>query len=164
MLLLAGLSVLGACIVAPAWLNCQQLAGQEQELSRELEQLRISNYHYQEAIEAAQHDVAFNERLLIEQLNYHRPGEQALLVSSEQKSAPAALGNNYTLPSDNPAWLETFAQRDTRNILLVMSTGLVLFAFVYYRSTKQSSRPSDIPVRPARAEYSTLATGSYLDR
>ena len=151
MLLLTGLVVLGVCVVAPAWLNCQQLAGQEQEVSRELEQLRISNYHYREAIEAAGHDVAFNERLLIEQLNYHRPGEQALPVSSEQKSV--ALGNNYTLPPGNPAWLEAFAQRDTRNILLIMSTGLVLFAFVYYRPTKRFSPPTDIPVRPAAAKF-----------
>ena len=153
MLLLVGLVVLGVCVVAPAWLNSQQLAGQEQELTRDLERLRISNYHYREAIEAAGHDVAFNERLLIEQLNYHRPGEQALPVSSEQESAAAALGNNYILPPGNPAWLEAFAQRDTRNILLIMSTGLVLFALVYYRPTKRPAPLSDIPVHPASAKF-----------
>lgn len=152
LLLLSGFVVLGACIVVPAWLNCQQLAAQQLRLSGQLAQLRMSNEQHAEAIEAARHDAAFNERLLIEELNYHRPGEQALLVSPEMKPVPATSANNHVFRKA-PAWLQAFAQRDTRNILLVMSTGLVLFAFVYYRPTKRSDRPSSIPVCPTSARF-----------
>ena len=166
MLLVTGLTVLGVCMTAPAWIKCQMLGQQELALTRQLGQLRISSYHHAEAIAAAKQDVAFNERLLIEELNYHRPGEQTLPVAFEPRPSPATTGNTHTVNS-NPAWLEAFAQPDTRNILLVMSTGLVLFAFVYYRPTQRTSRPvlpPAIPIRPARAEYSALATGSYLNR
>ena len=152
LLLLSGFVVLGACIVVPAWLNCQQLAAQQLGLTRQLAQLSMSNEHHAEAIEAARYNAAFNERLLIEELNYHRPGEQALLVSPEMKSVPATSGSNR-VSCNAPAWLGAFAQRDTRNILLVMSTGLVLFAFVYYRPTKRSDRPSSIPVCPTSARF-----------
>lgn len=135
LLLLSGFVVLGACIVVPAWLNCQQLAAQQLSLTRQLAQLGMSNEHHAEAIEAARHNAAFNERLLIEELNYHRPGEQALLVASEIKPVPATSGSNR-VSCKAPAWLGAFAQQDTRNILLVMSTGLVLFAFVYYQPRK----------------------------
>jgi hypothetical protein len=149
-LLVAGLSVLGACIVTPTWVTCQTLGQQELELSRQLEELRINNRHQAEAIAAAQQDVAFNERLLIEELNYHRPGEQVMPDIIEPRPSAAASDNNHTARK-NPVWLGAFAQPDTRNILLVMSTGLVLFAFVYYQPNKRSARPSNIPVRPAPA-------------
>ena len=152
MLLLTGLTVLGACIVTPTWVKCQALGQQELELTGQLEQLRISNLHQAEAIEAAQQDVAFNERLLIEELNYHRPGEQVLLGATEPRPAAAILDNNHTA-QHNPAWLGAFAQPDTRNILLVMSTGLVLFSFAYYRPAIRSAPSSNIPVRPAAARF-----------
>ena len=153
MLLVTGLTVLGACMIAPAWIKCQMLGQQELVLTRQLEQLRVSSYHHAEAIAAAKQDVAFNERLLIEELNYHRPGEQTLPVAFESKPSPATTGKSHTVNS-NPAWLEAFAEPDTRNILLVMSTGLVLFAFVYYRPTQRSTPPPIIPVRPAAARFS----------
>ena len=152
MLLVTGLSVLGACIVTPTWVMCQSLGQQELELTGQLEQLRISSLHQAEAIAAAQQDVAFNERLLIEELNYHRPGEQAMPGITEPRPSVATLDNNRTAQK-NPAWLGAFAQPDTRNILLVMSTGLVLFAFAYYQPTKRSARPSNIPVRPTPARF-----------
>ncbi len=41
----------------------------------------------QEAIEAAKNSVPFNERLMIEELNYQRPGEQVLLKESGEEAA-----------------------------------------------------------------------------
>ena len=152
MLLVTGLSVLGACIVTPAWVRCQALGQQELELTRQLEQLHLSNLHQAEAIKAAQQDVAFNERLLIEELNYHRPGEQAMPGVIGPKPSAMVSDNNHAA-QENPAWLGAFAQPDTRNILLVMSTGLVLFAFTYYRPNKRSALRSGIPVRPAPARF-----------
>ena len=152
MLLVTGLSVLGACIVTPTWLKSQALGQQELELTMQLEQLRISSLHQAEAIEAAQQDVAFNERLLIEELNYHRPGEQAMLGVIKPRPSAGTLDNNHTAQK-NPAWLGAFAQPDTRNILLVMSTGLVLFAFAYYRPSKRSSQLSEMQVHPAQARF-----------
>ena len=151
MLLATGLAVLGACIVTPSWLRCQMLGRQELEISRQLEQLRISSSHQAEAIEAAQADVAFNERLLIEELNYHRPGEQAL--PSVTAARPASVDSEQRTAHKNPAWLEAFTQPDTRNILLFMSAGLVLFAFVYYQPGKRSADRAEIPVRPAPARF-----------
>ena len=163
MLLLSGFAVLGACIIVPARLDCQQLAAQQLALAEQLKQLRINNHYYQEAIEAAQHNAAFNERLLIEKLNYHRPGEQALLIATEPQSTAAVSSGNYLSP-ENPSWLQAFAEQDIRNILLVMSTGLVLFAFVYYRPTKRLTPVPDIPVRPASAKFISQqsATGNQL--
>jgi len=166
MLLVAGLSVLGACIVTPAWVTCQTLGQQELELTGQLEQLRISSLHQAEAIAAAQQDVAFNERLLIEELNYHRPGEQAMQGVAEPRPSAAASDNNHTARK-NPAWLGAFAQPDTRNILLVMSTGLVLFAFVYYQPKEkpfQVQHTREIPVRTVRAEYCASAENCYSSR
>ena len=163
-LLLAGLGVLGACIIVPAWLSCQQLAVQQRELTEQLAQLNISNKRYQEAIEAAPHDAAFNERLLIEGLNYHRPGEQVLLVASGPQTP-------ITTPVTRPrstrckwVWLQAFSEHNTRNVLLIMSTGLVFFAFIYYRpkSRWSQTKPSpQIPVHPAPAEYSAAASGHH---
>ncbi|NIA07187.1 MAG: hypothetical protein GWP14_06065 [Actinobacteria bacterium] len=160
MLLLTGLTVLGACIVTPTWIKCQMLEQQQSELTRQLEQLRISNLHQTEAIEAAQQDVAFNERLLIEELNYHRPGEQALPGTIGPRPSAVASDNNHTARK-NPAWLQAFAQPDTRNILLVMSTGLILFAFAYYQPTRRSAPPSDIPVRPAPVRFVSSTSNCY---
>ena len=152
MLLLSGFAVLGACIIVPARLDCQQMAAQQRALAEQLKQLRINNRYYQEAIEAAQHNAAFNERLLIEELNYHRPGEQTLLIATKSQPTPAVASGNYLSP-ENPSWLQAFAEQDIRNILLVMSTGLVLFAFIYYRPNKRLTPTSDIPVCPASTNF-----------
>lgn len=164
MLLLAGLAVLGTCIIVPAWLNCQQLAVQQLELTEQLAQLHISNNHYQEAIEAARHDAAFNERLLIEGLNYRRPGEQALLVASGPQTHLATPVTRLRSTVPKWVWLRAFAEHNTRNVLMIMSTGLVFFAFIYYRPKSRGSQTkpsSQIPVHPAAAEYSTAASGHH---
>ena len=150
LLLLAGMAVLGACLVVPAWMNTQVLADQTRVLSERLAEYRSRALADQEAIEAAQHSVAFNERLLIEELNYQRPGEQILLARYGQKeqSQPRAAEQ----ASLGPPWLQAFIQRDTRIILLVLSGALVLFAFVYYPARGRSAG-SKIPVRSMPARF-----------
>ena len=145
LLLVAGMAVLGACMVMPTWMNTQALANQSQELSERLAEYRLAALADQEAIEAAQHSVAFNERLLIEELNYQRPGEQILLASYLQEPPPEqATAQQADL---GPPWLQAFIQQDTRLILSVISAALVLFAFVYYPANRRSARASRIPVR-----------------
>ncbi len=163
LLLLAGMAVLGACIVVPTWMNCQVLAGQSQLLSERVEEYRLGALADQEAIKAAQHSVAFNERLLIEELNYQRPGEQILLARYRQKeqSQPMVAGQANL----GPPWLQAFIQPDTRIILLVLSGALVLFAFVYYPAGKRLAQPR-IPVRsmPARFIRPTQSYQSSPDK
>ncbi len=145
LLLIAGMAVLGACMVVPAWMNTQALADQSRVLSERLGEYRLQALADQEAIEAAQHSIAFNERLLIEELNYQRPGEQILLASYLQGPPPEqATAQQADL---GPPWLQAFIQQDTRLILLVISAALVLFAFVYYPANRRSARASRIPVR-----------------
>ena len=125
------------------------LGQQELELSRQLEQLRISSYHHAEAIAAAKQDVAFNERLLIEELNYQRPGEQILPASYVQETRaqqPVAEQGAF-----GPPWLGAFVQRDTRSILLVISGALVLFAFVYYPASGRSTGAKKVPRIPVHS-------------
>ena len=147
MLLLAGMAVLGACVVVPAWMNSQMLARQHTNLSERLAQSRLWAKADSEAVEAATSNAAFNERLLIEELNYQRPGEQVLLADSGLQ----ALNPKQTVQpvlGAGPAWLRAFVERDTRNILLAMSGGLVLFAFVYYPAGRKSKRPKELPMIP----------------
>ena len=154
LLLGVGMAALAACMVVPVWMNCQVLAGQSRALSERLAEYRLGAMADQEAIEAAQHSVAFNERLLIEELNYQRPGEQILLASyvQEGQAEPAAAEQAGV----GPPWLGAFVQRDTRSILLVMSGGLVLFAFVYYPAGGRSAgakKVSRIPVHTMGARF-----------
>ncbi len=148
-LLGAGMAVLGACMVVPVWRNCQVLAGQSRALSERVVEHRLRALADQEAIEAAQNSVAFNERLLIEELNYQRPGEQILPASYVQKAQaqqPVAEQGAF-----GPPWLGAFVQRDTRSILLVMSGGLVLFAFVYYPAGARSVGAKKVPRIPVHS-------------
>ena len=157
LLLVLGLGVLGACVLVPQWLEYQELAQRQARLDRRLAQARLDLKLERQAVDAAQHDVAFNERLLIEELNYSRPGEQILLSGSVEKAQP-----DSPLASDDspgPAWLRAFSERDSRNILLMMSAGLVLFAFVYYPPGRRVARArprARIPVRPAPAAFADL--------
>ena len=152
LLLIAGMAVLGACMVVPTWMNTQTLANQSQELSERLAEYRLAALADQEAIEAAQHSVAFNERLLIEGLNYQRPGEQILLATNyvQQGQAKPPSAKKASL---GPPWLAAFVQHDTRTILLVISAALVLFAFVYYPANRRSARASRIPVHSMRNKF-----------
>ncbi len=145
-LLVAGLAVLGACLVVPLWMDCQVLAGQSRVLSERVEEYRMRAAADQEAIEAAKNSVPFNERLMIEELNYQRPGEQVLLKESGEEAAvvPRVVEQDGV----GPAWLGAFAERDTRGILLVMSGGLVLFAFVYYPAGGKGGQRKDRPKIP----------------
>ena len=149
MLLVAGMAVLGACIVVPAWMSCQVLARQRSDLSERVEQSRLWARADLEAVEAATSNAAFNERLLIEELNYQRPGEQVLLVDSGRQ---AVLAEQAVAPVEaGPAWLQAFVERDTRRILLVMSGGLVLFALVYYPAGGRSGRGEEMPKIPVHS-------------
>ena len=150
LLLLAGMAVLGACMVVPAWMNTRVLANQSRVLSERLAKSRSRALADQEAIEAAQHSVAFNERLLIEQLNYQRPGEQILLARYRQQDQAKPTATEQA--SLGPPWLQAFIQRDTRVILLVLSGALVLFAFVYYPASGRSAG-SRVPVRSMPATF-----------
>lgn len=159
LLLLAGMAVLGACMVVPAWMNTQALANQSIVLSERLAEYRARALADQEAIEAAQHSVAYNERLLIEELNYQRPGEQILLAHYQEDFAKPA-----TTPQANPGppWLQAFIQQDTRIALLVLSGALVLFAFIYYPANGRSARISKVPVHIRQTDFSAIlrkATG-----
>ena len=148
-LLVAGMAVLGACIVVPVWMNCQVLAAQSRALSERVAEHRLGAMADQEAIEAAQHSVAFNERLLIEELNYQRPGEQILMASASQEGE--AEGAAVAQSGVGPPWLRAFVQGDTRSILLVMSGGLVLFAFIYYPVGVRSTEAKKVPRIPVHA-------------
>lgn len=153
MLLATGLLVLAACIITPSWVKCKKLDQQELAVNRHLEQLRKNSLDRAQAIAAAQTDVAFNERLLIEELNYRRPGEQALVTVSAARPSWLDPQSNSNTVRNNPARFEVFAQPDTRNILLAMSCGLLLFAFIYYRPTNRTGRLPEVPIRPTPARF-----------
>ena len=153
-LLVAGLAVLGGCLVVPLWMECQVLAGQSRALSEQVDEYRMRAAADQEAIEAAKTSVPFNERLMMEELNHQRPGEEVLLRESSQEAV--VVGTVAEQDDVGPAWLGAFAQRDTRGILLLMSGGLVLFAFVYYPaggSSGRRERVAKIPVHSMGAGF-----------
>ena len=148
-LLVAGLAVLGGCLVVPLWMECQVLAGQSRVLSKRVEEYRMLAAADQEAIEAAKNSVPFNERLMMEELNHQRPGEQVLLRESGQEAV--VVGTVVEQDDVGPAWLGAFARRDTRGILLLMSGGLVLFAFVYYPVEGRSGRRERVAKIPVHS-------------
>ena len=160
MMLLAGLSVLGACIVAPAWMGYERLAAQRADLATRAEELQASRDADQQAIGAAQESVAYNERLMIEELNYRRPGEEVLLTERGEQ----LVGDNRQLDhqDEESAWLRAMGRQDIRTILLAMSLGLIVFALVYYRPREKAGQlpgVRDIPVRPASAEFAEPGEG-----
>ena len=162
-LLLSGLAVLGGGLLVPVWMNCQMLARQSGELGGQVEEFSRKVRADQEAIAAVGHDVAFNERLLMEELNYQRPGEQVLLtrlLGSDEGFQARQAGCG----SVGPGWLRGFIEPDSRSLLLAMSGGLVFFAFVYYPPKKRAEPPrprSEVPVRPARAEFNESGASAY---
>ncbi len=162
MLLVAGMAVLGACIVVPAWMNSQMLASQRRDLSERVAQSQLWASADLEAVEAATSNAAFNERLLIEELNYQRPGEQVLLADSGLQAVvpePAVVQLGA-----GPTWLRAFVERDTRNILLAMSGGLVLFAFVYYPAGGRSGQGKELPKIPVRYSMGARFSGPAQTR
>ena len=151
MLLVSGMAVLAACILVPVWMNCQMLASQCRDLSQRVEQSRLWASADLEAVEAATSNAAFNERLLIEELNYQRPGEQVLLVDSGLQQVVASEQTVEPPIAPGPTWLRAFVERDTQSILLVMSGGLVLFAFVYYPAGGRSGQGKELPNIPVHS-------------
>ena len=157
-LLLAGLSVMGACIIGPVWLECKRMAAQRAQLAEKLEELQTARNDEKEAIRAAQADVAFNERLLMEELNYQRPGEDVLApVLSRQTARDRPQADQ---PEGPLAWIRALEQQDVRIILLAMSMGLIIFALLYYRPGRKSEgarQLPEIPVRTISAQFTEPA-------
>ena len=77
------------------------------------------------------------------------PGEQVLLADSGRQ---AVVPERAIVPlGAGPVWLRAFVERDTRSILLVMSGGLVLFAFVYYPASGRSVGAKKVPRIPVHS-------------
>ncbi len=163
MLLVAGLSVLGACIVAPAWLGYERLAAQRADLASQAKELQASRDADQQAIGATQESVAYNERLMIEELNYRRPGEEVLLNRAGEQRLRAGLRLEHR--KEGSAWARAMGRQDIRTILLAMSLGLIGFALVYYRPREKAGQlpgVRDIPVRPTSAEFTEPGEGTAV--
>lgn len=163
MLMLAGLGVLGACIIAPAWLGYERLVAQRADLAAQTEELQAGKDADQEAIGAAQESVAYNERLMIEELNYRRPGEEVLLAESDEQRT--GIGRQSDHRQEESIWIRAMERQDIRTILLAMSLGLLIFALVYYRPRERSGRLQqvrDIPVRPASAQFAEPGEGTAI--
>lgn len=140
--LMAG-ATFAACVLVPTWADRQKLLRQEAMMRRQVAALNEQLARYRRAIAAVRSDPSANEQLAKFELNYHRPGEQQVPVPVAARAARRTFVWQRSDPSEPRTgglsawlprlpWVELFSQPETRSLLLAMSAGTFLAAFVLY--------------------------------
>ena len=158
-------SLFAPAIVLPVLRDYGDLVAEERSLAERVAELEGELRHRGDLAKAFAHDVVINERLAILDLHYTRPGEVVLPVLPANYTAAAprpaeALPpeRTLTLPPHWPQWagaaqqwadekglVGVFLDPTLRPILLLMSAGLAIAAFVLF-----APRPDNQPTHPRR--------------
>jgi len=152
-LLLMAAAVFAAAVLVPPARRYQYVLQQEQAAQTRVGMLEQRIESAQRTIAALQQDPDANEQLAKASLNYQRPGEQridvpaqivvALESTSPQPQTPASPGSEH--PGGALSWLvwsgvgDAFAESSTRAILMLLSAGVAIAAFLLY------CRPAERP-------------------
>jgi len=159
-------------VVLPLVREHGELLAEEARLRQRVAELQDKVRHRAELAEAFQHDAVVNERLAVLDLGYRRPNEEVVTLLPEEPAsreqpaaAPAEMGGPLLLSPDWPDWahraaswadsrglIEPFLDADLRPVLLLMSAGGLIAAFVLFAPRSISPVP-----RPEAALYSVGA-------
>jgi len=152
-LLLMAAVVFAAALLVPPARRYHYVLQQEQAAQTRVDAIEQRIENVQRTIAALQHDPDANEQLAKMSLNYQRPGEQRIDVPAEivvalestsplprTPASPAteACGNLLSRLVWSPVG-DAFAEPPTRVILIFLSAGVAITAFLLY------CRPTDRP-------------------
>jgi hypothetical protein len=156
------LTTMAFCIFAPAVIlpvlrEYGELALEEERLTAKVAQLESESEHRAELAEAFAHDTLINERLAVLDLHYQKPNEEVVAVlppeyaPEEAAITGMAPSTTLVLPKSFPPWahtaqrwandngvLDLFFDQTRRSVLLLMSCGLLVAAFVLYAPKRQT--------------------------
>ncbi len=150
MLMTLAVLVFTPCVLVPIWLETKELHQAEQQMAALVESLERQVETNERHADALAEDPLVNQRLVREQLNVVREGEEVLRWTPEElaamKTTPSPV-NVDPAPARPPwpswvsrgtAWLpnwpweKLFAESPQRPMLMIMAGGLLLAAFVLY--------------------------------
>lgn len=143
-MVLLGYVSLAACVLLPEWRIYQALHIEEQAQAYRLEEVKKTAARYRREIEALRSDPAAVSRLAQREYNYHRPVEKVVPVSVAAEPAVTRPAFAPELPEPPEAVAPLIAQLPTypydrvfcepsvRSVVLCMSLGLIITAFVLF--------------------------------
>lgn len=161
---LIGLAILAftPCVLVPIYLEKEQVREHERILAAVVAEYERTVERTRDRRDALMADPLVNERMIRRELNLRPQGEQIVRWSPEELAAlplkvpdlsePGAAGAGLSEPPE-PGWLvslrrwlpawpwrQLFAESPNRTLLMLMSGGLVVAAFVLY--TPRPARPA----------------------
>jgi len=144
--------VFAPCVLLPVWRDYQALQYSEQVERAGLEQARAQLQRQKRHLEALQSDPAVIARVARRELRYRDPAEITIPVSIQadlsEQTAPLVL--DAVEPPAVVAWVveklpeadydRFFCTGPTRTLLMCLSGGLLVSAFVLYSQRRTSDR------------------------
>ncbi len=139
-----GLTVLAACVLLPEWRTYEDLQLAKQQAQYHSRQLEQSLTHEQRLLDAIHSDPAVIGRLARRELGFRGIDDKTVYV---QNMAPSIEPPDGFIPkrveppaivSSVTSWLppfdydRIFCDKQTRNVLMVMSVGLIATAFLLF--------------------------------
>ena len=151
LLLGLALATLAPCIILPEWRHYQSLKLTEQVQEQRVAQLEDLVERERDRLAAMRTDPGTVARLARRELNYRYEGEQTVWLGAGVDSIPARVASGPTAPIElepvrPPALVEralaslpelnydnVFCEPSTRPLVMTMSVGLAVTAFVVFR-------------------------------
>ena len=158
LLTIMALAVFAPCVLAPAWVEVQEVRGFEREMAGLIADLQTQVQRNEAQVQALLADQLVNERIARRELNIQPAGEQVIRWSPEELATlrvpTSALAGFDTQAGQEPPhwvqvvgkwlpawpWHELFVKGTNRTLLLAMSGGLLAAAFLLFgRTTRPTS-------------------------
>jgi len=153
------IAVFAPCAIMPLWLTTEQLLEQERACRASLIEIKGRLANNEARIEAMRNDPLVNERIIRRELNYRPQGEEVIRWSADASTVvgTVSVGQESPVVPEEPhvlsqwgamvsrwlpawPWRDLFARSPYRPLLLLMSGGLLMAAFVLYAPVS-SRRP-----------------------
>ncbi len=154
------LAIFAPCVLVPAWAESAQLREYHRDLAVVVAGLQAQVEANNARSERWRSDPLVSERAVRREFNYQPPGEQVIRSGQDGAVALTALSEYPSLkrtvpraaPNPVPAWVTgtkrwlpawnwsfLFARSPNRELLLLMSGGLLLTAFILYAPQRRPS-------------------------
>lgn len=151
------------CVLTPIWIETEELYAVEQRIASTLTRLEEKVERNEQRALALLTDPLVNQRVARRELNLQSESEKVLHWTSEELAAMQSVSTPSMswLEDDAPGqfsvapgwlqrasswlpdwpWRKLFAESPQRPLLMLMSGGLLLAAFILYAPTPASRRP-----------------------
>lgn len=155
------MAVFAPCVLVPVWAEVEEARAYEREMAGLVADLKLRVEQNDAQIEALLTDPLVNERIARRELNHRAEGEQVVRWTPQELAALRVHVPDLSSPAtpvsadEPPAWAkslgkwlpawpwhELFVSPKNRNLLLLMSAGLLAAAFLLY-----SGKPVVAPPR-----------------